>query len=168
MSNGLFAQSLIDWKAAAVAVFAAQSPALPASQVAIGRLEFQPDDNFYEDLAENGFYLVLEMPEGQVNTESMNGRFDVTAELFYPIPADVANDMSGPNNMIAALIQGWATNFDLWTQGGNRNPLEIKWEKPKPRFHEKPNIYSIKFVLSQPIAPVDKVYVGYTFKPAVS
>jgi hypothetical protein len=168
MSNGLFAQSILDWQAAAVAVFAAQTPALPAAQVQIGREEFQPDQNFYNEVQKNGFHVVIQMPEGMVDCWDLNGQFDVTAELFYPVPADISYPMTIENNMIAALVQGWTTNFSLWVHGGNRNPRHIKWEKPKARYHEKPkNVYSVKFVLSQQIAPATKVSTGYVFSPAV-
>ena len=167
MSNGLFAQSILDWQAAAVAVFAAQSPALPAAQVKIGREEFKPDQDFYRDVQKKGFHLVIEMPEGEVDCWDLNGHFSVTAELFYPVPADITYPMTKENNMIAALVQGWITNFTLWVAGGNRNPRKIKFEKPKARYHEKPNVYSVKFVLSQQIAPANEVSTGYAFNPAV-
>ena len=167
MSNGLFSQSMLDWQTAAVAVFAAQTPPLASGQVIIGRAEWEPDVNFYSLVQENGFFLVIEMPEGEVDCWDLNGRFDVTAQLFYPVPADVTYPMTIENNMIAALVQGWTKHFSLWVQGGNRNPRKIKFERPKARFHEKPNVYSVKFVLSQQIAPANEVSSGYAFSPPV-
>ena len=150
-----------------MAVFAAQTPALPAAQVMIGRVEWEPDINFYTLVQENGYYLVLEMPEGEIDCWDLNGHFDVTAQLFYPVAADISTDMSGPNNMIAALMQEWTKHFPMWGAGGNRNPRKIKFEKPKARFHEKPNVYSIKFILSQQIAPASAVSTGYDFSPEI-
>ena len=153
MVNGLFSQSILDWQAAAVAVFAAQSPALPAAQVMIGRAEWKPDIDFYKLVDKNGPYLVIELPDmGESNSLTFEGHFKVGADLFFSVPADVSYPFTKEYNFVAALMQGWTTHFAMWDGGeGNRNPLHIKFGKPVERFHEKPNIYSIKWEFTQPL-----------------
>ena len=143
--NSIFAQFCLDVQSSAIAA------GLVSGQVLIGAVEFEPTQNFYADVQENGFYLIIQMPEGNADMLSCDGDFKVVAQLFYPVPADASYNFVKENNQIAKLIDYWWGNFTPWNEDGNRNPRQLTWSKPTIRYHEKPNVVSTRFEFTQPL-----------------
>lgn len=143
-ANSIFTQFQRDIQAATQAV-----PGIDADNVIIGEVEFLPKDQFYQNIADEGYHVVIGMPKGKADLLRFEGSFDLVVELFYPIPADRSYDFQGPNDMIAAIMAGWAhwTSDSAWSAGQNRSPLQIEWGKPELRVHEKP---FGKFLLNGP------------------
>jgi hypothetical protein len=141
MPNSVFSQFMLDVKAAADAV-----PGLVAAQNIVGHVEFHRHQEFYRDVAENGYYLLIGMPEGQADLVNYEGDFELPCELVYPIPSDESNSFIAAYDMIAKLVGAWAT-YGPWTRGSNRSPVRVAWEKPEIKTHEKPFIVSTRFIL---------------------
>lgn len=117
-------------------------PGMLADQILTGSVEFQATENFYQDVADNGYYFIIEQPSGESDFFTFNSSFDITAFLFYPIPADQSYDWKPVNKQIGSLISGWArwTNpsQSIWVKGQNRSAVKMKWYKPEIRYSPKP------------------------------
>jgi len=134
MANSVISQFLLDAQSVAQ-----NCPGMLPGNVLIGQVEFVARDNaFYQHVADTGYVLVLGMPKiSTSDTLTQNSQFELEAELFFPIPADVNYDMVPVYNQLMMLWTGWATN-EPWYAGQNRAALRMKCAKPERRFHEKP------------------------------
>lgn len=125
-------------------------PGIVPSQVLVGQVEFFVGDNFYCDIAQNGYYFTIGIPMGNGSFWDFSGEFKVECFLFFPIPADRSWDWGPVNDIIGALIAGWAhytqpgtsgtpnyTGGSEWPLGGNRAPVKFDFGKPKIRYHQK-------------------------------
>jgi hypothetical protein len=140
--NSVFSQFLLDAKAAADDV-----TGLVAAQNIIGHWE--ADDaaqEFWADVAKNGFYLFIEPPAGKADFVRLNSVFQVKVKMIYSFASDETTTFIPIMNMVAALIDAWK-NFAPWAEGKNRSPVSVDWEKPKMLFHEKPYIGITEFTL---------------------
>lgn len=144
-SNDIFTQFSLDLQSATQGV-----PGFVPAQCLIGQVEFLPEQEFYADVAKNGYYFIIGMPDGSGSYFNFEGEFEVTGELLYPVPADLSYNWTAPNAMIAAMIAGWAhwtepgtsgspdyQGGSQWTRGQNRSPVKFKFGKPEIRHYEK-------------------------------
>jgi hypothetical protein len=146
------------------------------SNVVVGQVELLANGDFWTRIADTGYVLVIGMPsEIESDLLTTNSMFSLTAELFFPVPADVSYDFGPVYNQLAMLWTGWATN-DVWRYGENRTALKMKAGKPERRFHEKPVskflggleafictipiTFSYPFISDQVAAPYDEPPVG--------
>ncbi len=143
MSLGVFGQFVRDCRAAAQTV-----PLINQQKVFIGHYEWLAQQEFYQELAHNGFELFIGAPIGSADNVKLEGEFTSEAELFFTIPADRPSNLMPMMAVISQLNVAWSTMFQRWCDGGNRNPLKISWGEIKIRTHEKPFVCSVTFKLS--------------------
>ena len=166
-TQSMFSQFQQDLKAATLAV-----PGMASENVMIGSSEFTANGTFWKHVADTGFCVFIGNPSGNFSLFDFNSMFECTVEAIYPVPADVAYDWVAPNDMLAAIISGWAhwTSNSEWSLGQNRSPLTGEWTKPEIRTYEKPVsaylngveafIVTTKIVLKYPFIS-DQCYRGY-------
>ena len=150
--RSLLSQCMLDLQAAAI-------PAVAAERIMLGQVELLAGGNFWQEVADHGYHLVVGMPSGSASLYDWNGDATLTMELFYPVPADRSYDWTGPNDVVSRLVSAWAS-YAPWVKGRNRMPVSIRWDKPHIRTHEKPAsrlfegreafIVSTKFVATIP------------------
>jgi hypothetical protein len=165
--QSLLSQFCQDLKAAASAI-------IPLDNIMIGNVELLANGNFWAQIANHGYHLVVGIPSGEANLVRFEGDTEVVMELFFPIPADVTYQWNGPNDTISRLIQAWAS-YSPWVKGLNRQPVKLTWSKPVLRTHEKPMscllhaeafIISVKFVATMPFI-ADQIAAPYEEVPVV-
>jgi hypothetical protein len=153
--NSIFVQLQLDLQASAIATLANYN--IPSNNVKIGHVEFLQKQEFWEYIAETGYFIVIGLPRGEGNFFNWEGKFQIVVELFYPIPADTGYDWVAQTNMLATLIAGWSHILPIntqWTKGQNRSPLHIEYALPSLRTHEKPYgkfLECESFIVSQKI-----------------
>ena len=171
MANSVFYQFQLDLQSVAQGC-----PNIVPSNVVIGQVELLANGDFWQHVADTGYVLVIGMPGIETsNTLTLNSMFELTAELFFPVPADISYDFGPVYNHLAMLWTGWATN-EQWFYGKNRTALTMKAGKPERRFHEKPTsrflgcqeafictipiTFAYPFIVDQCAAPYDEPSVG--------
>lgn len=117
-------------------------PGMVSSQVLVGHIEFFRHEEFYKQVSDGGFYFIIGLPSGDGSFFNYNGEFSVTADLFYPVPADQTFNWQSVNDQIGALISGWSTftqpGTSAWPKGQNRGPVRFKFDEPFIRYDVKP------------------------------
>lgn len=113
---------------------------IPA-QVQIGNIEFGLCEEFYREVATNGWYFFIGLPSAQGDFFRFEGQFEVECRLWFPVPADKSYNWDAPNgmmtNIIVALSHYGQPGNSQWVYGQNRSPVRFKHDKPKIRYYVK-------------------------------
>ena len=145
VADSVFVQFMADAAEAAVAA------GIDAAQIVVGTWEQSPaKEEFYAEVAENGFYLWVEPPKGRqshVPPDPIGGDFDLIVRLIGSVPADATPDWTTFLNTAAAFLDALANTYP-WYAGHNRAPVSVDMALPEVLRHEKPYIVVVKFTLA--------------------
>ena len=145
--DGVFARFCLDLQTAAKNAFAyAQQDPL---DVHIGHMEFFKEQEFYKEVAHNGFELFIGPTQGKANAYDINGDFHCLGELIYNVPADQPVSLIPIMKMKALLYVAWSTYYQTRAKGGNRTPLTIEDGEIDYKSYVKPFILTTTFTFTQ-------------------